>query len=418
MTTHKKIFKDTNLFLGFSILTNLFNFARNFAVAKLLGPYLTGLCMSLLLVPQILAYLNLGLPNAMTFLLPYKKSKNEHHRALDIQNEIFSFTTLTAFITLMGIILFIVIFRPHGLKTYLLYTAIFAFLGQYVRYFTAYYAATSAFFKVGMAELVYASILLSTSVLLIRPLKVHGFWLSMIISIIVVAAYYFYDYTRNEKISLTKFSYAEILSLSSTGLTMSLTSVIYIPFVNLSKIFITFASDVKDVGYFVLAVSIISLMAIIPKTISRVFMPHMSTLSGGGNTPEVYPVFVKIQLYTLLLTSLAAALGYFLIEPLVSTYLSQYTAGIPAAKIMLFAGIPYSLIDNANNMLVASYNKKMLIRIFIAALLLNTIIYISMLFYKINISLISASFIVVFSSYALLLHLYIIKNFRKNYQEI
>lgn len=405
MAIPKKMFTDTSSFMGIILLTNLLNFGRNFAVAKLLGPYLTGLCMSLLLIPQTLAYLNLGLPNAMTFLIPYNRSKNDYAKADEIRNKIFSFTSFTAVLTLAGILLFALFFRPKGIAIYLVYTAIFAFLGQFIRYFSAYFAAEKNFTKLGMVELIYTAILFATSVSLIYFFQAHGFWLAMIISIVSVTAYCVRDYSRHEKIVFVKFTPAEISKLFSTGITMTFSAVIYLPFINLSKLYITAAVGVEAVGYYILSVFVISLIAIVPKTISRVFMPHLSSLKGDEeNLATIYSIFIRTQLYTFGLAAAAAAGGLLFMDPLVRAFLPQYVPGIPAAQIMLLAGLPYSLIDNANNMLIVMHNKKTLWRILTTSIISLTIILTAALFHYPSIIKVSAALAATFTLYAILLH--------------
>jgi len=405
MKIHKKVFKDTNRYLMITLFSNIANFARNFAVARLLGPYLTGLCMNLLIIPQTVVYLNLGLPDALTFIVPYNRGKSNDEYAVSVKNKIFSFITFIALIAFAVVLLFVLIFHHLRINIYFIYAALFAFLGQFIRFFTANFAAERNFVKLGWVEFSYAALLLVLSILLIIPFKAHGFWLALIITNIAIIIYSLLDYLKHSKISFVSFNLKEINSLYPLGIVMTLSAAIYIPFINLSKLFITATIDVQSVGYFVLSIFIISIISIIPKTISRVVMPHMSAMRGSEeNFGTIYGLFFKTQLYTLGLAFFTVLLGFIFIGPVVRNFLPKYIAGIPAARIMLIAALPYCLIDNANNLLIVTHNKKNLLRIFVVVLIAQLAALVLLMFYKVNILNISLSLVIVFTLYAFLLN--------------
>ena len=100
-------------------------------------------------------------------------------------------------------------------------------------------------------------------------------------------------------------------------------------------------------------------MAIIPSAISRVIVPHLSALQAKNTHFHViYKEYIKTQVYTLLMALLILLPGWWLIDPVIHHILPSYESGIPAARIMMIAALPFLLIDNASNVLMALERKR------------------------------------------------------------
>ena len=67
--------KTTSYYLTSSLIGAVVNLLRNIITANLLGPYVTGLCHTLLAIPQFGQYFNLGLNESRLVFVSKNKGR-------------------------------------------------------------------------------------------------------------------------------------------------------------------------------------------------------------------------------------------------------------------------------------------------------------------------------------------------------
>ncbi len=131
----------------------------------------------------------------------------------------------------------------------------------------------------------------------------------------------------------------------------------------------------------------------------------MSSIHAGEEPlGQTYKLFSKAQLLTLFLSVIVVGTGLLLLQPIVTYILPEYLPGIPAARIMLLAGIPLCLIYNANNVLIALQYKYEYLKIVATAIMFQVIIFCLLAFHEISISNISICFCAIFLFYIVIVH--------------
>ena len=88
---------------------------------------------------------------------------------------------------------------------------------------------------------------------------------------------------------------------------------------------------------------------------------------------------MKSQVYTLCLSSLVVILGLLWLPSAVAWLLPAYRPGVPAAMILLAAGIPYCLIHNATNVLLALDQKRLYLKVIGVTLALQAVSFVYLL---------------------------------------
>lgn len=393
-------------FLSSSGLISILDVVRVIVVAKLLGPYFSGLCMTLMVIPQTAQYLNLGTIESLTVFGPQYKAKGMTRQIQQLKNNVLNYTVLTSVASFVLIAFYAMFFSNERafVRQSMVLAASLIVLWEMKQFFVTNYAVEGNFLRLSWVELTFTILAVAFQLTFVYHSREYGFWLGLIAAGIPIIVFSARDYFRENRTWYPILDIAGTREILPMGLMLVIASITYAPFIILARIFLAGTVGVHEVGLFLLSVFIISKLSVIPNAIAKVILPHMSYASGNGkNFETVFNLYVKAQIYTLTLTLFFAAIGAFVLQPAVSLILPNYLAGIPAAKIMLIAAIPYCLVDNANNVLLALEHKRLFMLNLAIALVLQTVI--SIFFYisgQVSSETVSTSFVFVFSCYALL----------------
>jgi O-antigen/teichoic acid export membrane protein len=359
-------------------------------------------------IPQMTSYLNMGLLDALAYIVPTGKTGKIDSIPPDAKEKIINYVLSVTILFTAGMFLYTLLsWNNSSLVTrYAALAAVFTVTIQIVRIYVAHLSAETRFLKLSWLEFAYALALLIFSAVFMHFLGGYGFWLAFILSSGALAVYGIYDYTRRNTIRIKIFRIAEFNRLIPLGIVMTLSGAIYSPFLIVSKLFIAFTLGAKAVGFFVLAILTISALSMIPKVTSRVMMPHISEIAGDGNGfKDIFELYAKTQKITLVLTAATIVAGMAALPVFTTKFLPQYIPGIPAARIILLAALPYSFLDNANNLLIVTHNKRLYLKLFSAAFSLNILLFAPLPLMKtFSVTHVSAVIATVFGVYAGLLY--------------
>lgn len=355
---------DTRGYVTSSGFVAILDVVRNVVVARLLGPYEIGLCTTLLVIPQLAQYLDMGLIEAMAVLVPHNRGRSNPLRAESLKITVWNTTLLIAF----GLFLFLTLYafvhpaEHQRVNMYMLFVGLLVILWKLRQFLLACYTADGNIVRAGWIEFRFALIVTVTSTIGVYYLSGYGFWLGLIVSNLAIILYGLRDYPY--KVRLFEPNYEELKQVIPFSLIVLLSSLAYTPFIVLSRLFLAATAGMHEVGLFLLSVLIISKVTILPNAIARSMLPRLSlSVSQSGGLERVFGVFVKAQIYTFAIVCGVVLIGVVLLGPTVSWLLPGYANGIPAANITLFGGIPYSLIYNANNLLLALQQKAAYLKI-------------------------------------------------------
>lgn len=407
MSAHKTILKDININLVSTFAVNVLNLLRNIILARMLGPYITGLCVSLLSIPQAAGYLNLGLIDALAFIVPQRRGSGQAGSLPALKTRVFTASLLIALAASCASAGFVFFssYRHSTLAVHL-YCAISLIMLMFMtKFLCTNLAGERRFVMLAAAELVYSLLLFGSSIVFVLLKGNLGFWLGLITANAALIVIWLFDYVRHEPLRLNLPHFQELRRWVPLGIVMSISVSLYLPFVIIGKVFLGAAVGVVEVGYFALSIFILSTFAVIPRTFSRVLLPHLTHIhSASPSTENGLLLFWKTQGYLVVLVLAGVLAGFALIKPVTLWFLPKYAKGIFAARIMLIAIVPYSLIDNANNIFIVLRRKRTCLKILSVCLVMQICLFLGLLWWGVTLNRVSCSYIVVFTFYAAWLH--------------
>lgn len=398
--------KDTQKFLTSSLVSSCVDVFRTVITANLMGPYLTGLCSTLMIIPQVGQYFNLGIIESLTISIPHLTGKGKIEDGKILKNSVFCMTLIIAVSTFLLVLVYVLIHPWEHFQTNILVllTASLVILWEIKQFFVTQYAIEQNFTVLSWVEFVFTVLVTLVQIGGVFYLGIIGFWVGLILPNLLVIVYSGRHYLRNHSIRFKETDFKKTYKLMPLGIILLIASVSYMPFVIGARIFIASTIGIQEAGLFVLSTIIISRLSIIPITIGKVLVPKMSMLNAlTSDFTTIYSMFSKTQFYTFIGTSLTILTALFLLKPVVTLILPKYIEGIPAARMMLLAGIPYCLVDNANNVLLSLQYKKVYVKNLLLVLALELSLFLLLSFTRsISAKNISAALFVVFAGYALL----------------
>ena len=326
-------------------------------MAGLLGPYTAGLFSTLMVIPQLTQYLTFGLIEALPLAIPRNRGRGQPEKERRIRTSV-----LCAVIAASGgaaVVTFsyaaVTAVSDGEAALFVAFAAVVAVMWQLNRFLLTQYAVEGWFVELSRIELGFAATVCCVQVLAVWWLNGYGYWIGLIGPYCAIVAYCGSGYMKRHRVTIPDEWLSEARELIPIGLAMLISSAPHTLFMIVSRIFMAATVGVREVGFFILATLVLSKISSVASAIARVMLPEMSLLYGkGGDSADLYSVFLKAQVYTLGVAVAIAATGVLLIESLTAWALPAYLPGVPAATVMMLTGIPYSAVINANGVLLST----------------------------------------------------------------
>jgi O-antigen/teichoic acid export membrane protein len=406
--------KDIKQYLTSTGFVSFIDLLRNILVANILGPKMTGICLSLMSIPQVALYFNFGLVDTTPALVPYLKGNQEKHIINQLKNTIFNLTVFGSISSFLLLIAYAFLYADISseMKHYIVLASVLVVTGQIRRYLVNDYAAENNILKLSYIEFFSALAIFIFQVPMSYFWGGYGFWTGMIIGTSLLLVYTFMEYARSNSLNFFEIKKEYFKKIFFLGTVMILSAASYLPFIVLSKIFIAFTIGAREVGYFMVSILVITKISILPKAISRVILPRFSFNRGRGESDKIYNEFLKAQIITFLGTGVIVLLGWIFLYPVVSIIMPKYVPGVSAAKIMLLSGLPYCLIDNASNMLIVLSLKKTYLFIFGLVFILLSFFFVILFHIGVTLIFVSTLLGILFLIHAVLLNYSVYKRYK------
>jgi O-antigen/teichoic acid export membrane protein len=401
------------------------NLIRNIVTANLLGPYVTGLCHTLLAIPQFGQYFNLGLNEALVVHESKKRGEKNLESAFIVKNTVFNLTLLTSlFAIFLGTIYIIFIpLKYPGIRSYAILATSLIIIWEVKKFFINQLVIDNKITRMAWVELTFIVSVFILQIGLIYFSNIdypwfsggHAFWYGLIISNVFVVFFLSKTYSKNIIFSykIIDFSYAK--KMIPLGIILFSSSFVYLPYIILARFFLASTLGIQEVGYFLLSIIFISKFSILPNSIAKITLPRFSYIRGEGKSfSNLYSLFIKSQIYILAVSAGLVLIAFFSIEFIVEKILPDYLLGVEACKMMMFAAIPYSLIEVSNKLLLAFEHKRSFISIYVLCFfvfvlcILNQYVTGNISAYNISINMLAS-----FSLYALIINYKTIKMLKK-----
>ena len=410
---HNRIRTEAGIFLTSSGVVTMLDVVRNVVVASILGPYLTGLCTTVLVVPQVARYFYVGLIEALPVWLPQHRKKGASGQADSVKSKVWTVTLLIASIGAVVVVVggIIVAESNSEVAVYLLAAGVLVLFDQAKQFVTTSYLADDETRKASWLTFWFALLVTVCSITAVHYLQGYGFWIGLLIPTFLIAIYGLRDQFRRHKLRLTRTTVTELSDMLPLSAVMLMASLAYTPFVLLSRLFLASSVGVYEVGLFLLASLAIGKVTVVPTAIAKVMLPQLSWAHGNEvDKGNIFDLFIKSQFYTFGLSTVVSLLGLLLLPSLVAWLLPAYSPGVPAAMIVIAAGIPYCLICNATNVLLATRQRRQYLKVVGTALALQVVLFVFLWGTRqVSAYSVSACLFIVFSCYAFFANWYAVR---------
>ena len=416
-----KSIRGVPTYLTVTSLGTVINLFRNVLVANLLGPYVTGLCHTLLVIPQLGQYFNFGLNESRLVFTSKNEGEGEKDKVYEINNTVFNLTIITSIFAFIIAGIYITFFplKYPGVRSYGILAALLIIIWEIKRFLLNQYIIENKIIKLSWIELTFVVtvFIVQLSLISISNQKYswfsggHAFWYGLIIPASCVVVYGLRDHINKIIVSLKIINLQYIRKMIPLGMILQTSAFVYMPFVIISRIILASSVGPQEVGYFLLSAIFISKFSTLPNSIAKILLPKFSFMYGEKKSfNHLYNLFIISQKLSFSLTLLLVLMGYFLLEPIVILILPDYTPGILPCKVMMIAAIPYSLIENANKLLLSLEYKRLYTWIYLISIMIF-LLFLAILFGNNKISALNISWCVSLSFlfYSIILNYNIIR---------
>ncbi len=344
---------------------------RNILVANILGPYWTGLFNSISTYVQVVSYCALGTADSLTVQIPYYRGKKKAGYLEKLKGTIFTFNLGVSVALFIGVCVWVIFIskQVYNIRISIFLCGVWAIFTQVYLFFSSYLSGERRFSQLSFLESLLSILLFVFNIAGTYWALREGYWGGLILSYVIICAVSVYLVKKKEKINYFQFDWTVLKKNLPLSILLGFSRSLYLLFVSLIKVFLTVFSGVTAVGYFLPAIIILSRLSIMTKMIGNLNLPRFSMLNGKTNKADViYKMFLKTQKYALFSTLPIVVPGVFLVSPMISLFLPRFKEGAGAAILILLAGIPFCLIENANNILLSMKKKRMFFAFLMLAL--------------------------------------------------
>ena len=198
--------KGMPAYLSVTSAVTVLNLIRNLLVANLLGPYVTGLCHTLLVIPQLGQYFNLGLNESRLVYASKSAGEKDIAKFHEINNSVFNFTIIASIFAFILAGIYIAYFPLHypGIRSYALLAALLIIIWEINRFLLNQYLIDNRITKLSKIELSFVCAVFIVQLTLISLSDIeyrwfsggHAFWYGLIIPASCMLIYLLLDYKK------------------------------------------------------------------------------------------------------------------------------------------------------------------------------------------------------------------------------
>lgn len=339
--------------MSFALATQIaqaFTLIAGILTRNILGPVNMGIWATLQIVLHYAGYTSLGTSQGISREIPYYLGKQRADVAESLKNSIGSFQTLTALITALGIVIAAFYLQSQLEPIFfwgLIFTASLVVL-QRINAFIISLLRAYKCFDIASRQMIYSSIVnLALIIVFTIPLKLYGFFLAMIFSLLFNIIY-------NLSRQPFKFKFVldhNIAKVISFGFPLMLLGVLEALYKSIDKIVIVNQLGFEALGYYSIAMMVSNFLSQLPNSLSIVMLPHFHEKYGERETIDGIKSYVNKAAAGLAhIMALFIGFSWIIMPPFIMLILPNYTDGIIAAQNLLISNyffallIPYGIV--------------------------------------------------------------------------
>ncbi|OGW84525.1 MAG: hypothetical protein A3C35_02515 [Omnitrophica bacterium RIFCSPHIGHO2_02_FULL_46_11] len=321
---------------------------RNF-----LGPYLMGIWSTIQLVISYCEYSSLGIDAALSREFPFCIGKGDKEGANRIRDLVTSFGLVTAAITSVGILSYILLFGkqwPPYLFWGLFVAPLLLITQRFSNVMVGWLRASKQFELAGAQIVLSGFVNLLLIILLTSQLKFAGFLIAMVLScffnvaFLLKKAHFHFIFRFNR----------EIFRLISFGLPLLILSIFFDLLRSIDKIFVIRYLGFEQMGIYGVATMATVLATKIPDSIVIILIPHFHEKFGEREEARDLKRLVdrSASAYSLIMP-LVIGTAWIFSSLFVTYFLPKFTAAVSSMKLLLLSTYFFALFYPYSNFLIA-----------------------------------------------------------------
>ncbi|TMM29152.1 hypothetical protein FDT66_12250 [Polaribacter aestuariivivens] len=329
------------LYLLSSIVLPGIGFITSILVAKFVDPKDNGLIESYFLILPYLGFLQLGVFNGLNRNIAFYKAKNELSKVNLQVNTSLYVSRAVAIISIIFVLIFVIINNnSYKLLDYFAITGvlIISVLSPIALHIDTTFRSGQDFKKLGALKLYEAGLQLLLTPLLVF-FKGYGKVLMNTGKVIINAILRL----KNSPYKLeAKFDFKSYKELLSVGFPLLFGGYLFILFTIADQSIIGLNLGSEQLGYYFLSKLVLTIMLLIPSSLTSILYPKASALFGTyGKPSSLRKFFWNSLLINFIVLSFIGLIIYFSIDFIVFNYIPKYLPGVEAAKINVITGFSF-----------------------------------------------------------------------------
>ena len=374
MSTRFQIIGDIISYSASAIAAQAINLVAGFWIARLLGPSDFGIWTAVSLVLVYGAYSELGILSAMGRDLPFYRGQGDIEKAASIEGAARQSTLIGSLFA--ALLILAGSFLPGQAPMMVLGLRVMAIalvLQQVYAYHRTVLRSYNQFGELSRQQVVLAVLSAVLSIVLVTAFGFEG---RLIAALLASAAIIIYAVRRNPWRPMPKFNLSIALSLVRTGMPILVSGFVISLLTTIDRLMVITFLDEKQLGYFGIALLMVSAVSLIPAMASQVLYPRITYRYGNSGkdvaalrTFVLTPPAILSALLPVLIGSLYLSLPW-----VVSVLLPAYLPGITAARIVILGIFFYCILGLTDIFLVTIGKLKQYALFGCLALLLNIIL--------------------------------------------
>ena len=389
MSTKRKIFNQTIIFSGFTIIGSVIGFFFKAYVSYNLGAHLLGIfTLGMVIIQSFSFFSSLGYGQGLVrFISKYLVDEDYSHLGRFLKKSVI----ITFRVSLISS--FIIFFIPNifgvfnkdllSLKNYILYFCILFFIGSFNSLLNQGIR--------GLQEIKYSTI---TSNIIIIPLKavicfylfsnfgvsLHNYLYSEIITTImsvVICSIIFYKIIPKNALRFSGFIKTEYLieenNFRKNALLLGIVALVYS---NVDKILLTYYFSFTELGIYGVILTISHFLPLMLNAVNSIFSPIISQLNEQKENKEIENIFQITARYIIALTIPGLIFLITFSRDILSIFGPDFTSGSILLILVVFSHFFNLATGSCGMLLIMTGNEKAHRKIITNASILSTFIYI------------------------------------------
>jgi O-antigen/teichoic acid export membrane protein len=321
-----------------SLFNSFAQIISSIIILAYVGPDQIGIWNTIILFQTYSLFLQAGVMNGLNRELPFYLGRNERNFAESLSaTALFYFLIAIGLCAITGVLLFILSDgdSEYFTKTFIV-VIIITLTKFYEDYLTSTYRSDNAFEKLARAYWLRGVFLL-ISILFVISWGYNGYLLRMVLTSFLFTIFLH----RIRPIKVTpSFRKENFLLLLKVGLPIFSLGYLLTVSGTLDRALLVKKAGFVVVGYYSLALMVYNAFKTFPVSLANYIYPKMSYEYGQNNDPKnLSEKSLKINALVFVIMLPIAILGYFVLPEIIPLLFPQYTEGVRAAQILLFAAV-------------------------------------------------------------------------------